>query len=367
MMRIGRILGAGLVAVTAIGGAGCKTRVSEAKAAPVAEAALPPVGDHEARHVETVTAEERSVPESLALSGTLDANRSSDVAADAAGKVAATYVERGTFVKKGAILARIDAASAGLAAAQAKADSEGARTDLELASDELARTERLHAQGALAEVELKRARARKEAAEQRVAGAVARSALQAKSLGDTAIRAPFDGLVADRWIDEGEYVRPDMRVVTLVDADTLRLKLFVPESAATRIAEGQEVVFTVASDPAQHVAKVRYVGAEVRPGSRELVAEALYDNTARKLRPGMFATAHLRLGERRAVVLPATALRKQGASWRAFVVKNGVLEERVVETADTRGDVVALKSGVAAGERVVGRIGPELRDGLRAQ
>lgn len=350
---------AAALVLAALSVSGCKARVSEAKASPAADAAV---------HVETAPVESRTVPVTLKLTGALGANRSSEVAADVAGKVAATHVERGSVVKKGALLARLDGASAALAAAQARADSEGARADALLAADELARVQQLHAKGAVAEVELTRAKARKEAADQRVAAASARAALQAKTASDVFIRAPFDGLVADRWVDEGEYVRPDTRVVTLIDVDTLRLKLFVPESAALSVREGQDVAFAVASEPgATFSARVRFIGPEVRSASRELVVEAVYENRERRLRPGMFATARLQLGERKALVVPASALRKQGSGLRAFVVANGRIEARAVQTADGVGDEVVVTGGLAEGERIVTRATDELRDGLRAE
>lgn len=342
----------------------CRSPVSEAKAEGRAPQSEPSV------KLETSPAVAKTVPRSLKLRGTLEANRNADVAADTAGKVAATYVERGALVKKGAVLARLDVANAALGATQAKADKESAETDAALAGDELARTEKLVASGAVGDAELVRAKARKAAAEQRAQAATARAALSAKSVGDGVVRAPFDGLVADRWIDEGEYVAPSMRVVTLLDVSTLRLKLFVPEAAASAVKEGQDVSFTVSSDPGKTFAgRVRYVGPQLHAASRELVVEAVVENAARELKPGGFATAHLTLGEREAVEVPASALRKVGTSTRLFVVQGGRVEDRVVEVEDGPAEAPSrfVLSGLKGGERVVVKPSTDLRDGLRAE
>jgi RND family efflux transporter MFP subunit len=343
---------------------GCRAPVSEAKAQGLSVAPEP------AWKVATAQAEARTIPRTLKLRGTLEANRHADVAADTAGKVAATFVERGAFVKKGAMLARLDVTNAALGASQAKADRDSAETDAALAKDELARSEKLAISGAIGEAELVRARARTTAAEHRVEAAAARAALSAKSASDGVVRAPFDGLVADRWVDEGEYVAPSMRVVTLLDVATLRLKLYVPEAAALAVKEGQDVSFTVSSDPGKTFAgRVRYVGPQLHAASRELVVEAVVENAERTLKPGGFATALLALGERQAVAVPASALRKVGTSTRLFVVQGGKLEDRVLEVQDGAADGAAafVLSGVAAGERVVVKPNDELKDGLRAE
>lgn len=360
-----RQLAPALVLVLGASTAACRSPVSEAKAQGLTSAA---VGEPAVK-VETAPGEARTVPRTLKLRGTLEANRHSDVAADAAGKVSATYVERGSLVKKGALLVRLDVTNAALTAAQAKADRESAETDAALAADELARTERLVASGSVGEAELVRARARRSAADQRVQAAGARAALSAKTVGDGLVRAPFDGLVADRWTDEGEYVAPQTRVATLLDVSTLRLKLFVPEAAALAVKEGQDVTFSVSSDPGKtFAARVRYVGPQLHAASRELVVEAVVDNASGRLKPGGFATAQLALGERSAVVVPASALRRVGSSTRVFVVRDGKLEDRVCEVATPEGSSEAwVLDGLKNGERVVVKPTSDLRDGLRAE
>jgi len=341
--------------------AACDGHVPVARAAP-REGAV---------RVEAAPAASRSLPRRIRLTGTLEANRDSDVAADAAGRVAATFVERGAYVKKGTVLARLDARSSAIAAAQARADAAAARSDAELRATELARTDRLVAERALATAELDRAKSAREAAAQRAAAAEARAALQDKSVGDAVIRAPFDGIVAERWVDEGEYVRPDTRIVTLVDVDTLRLKLTVPESAASVIAVGQKVAFEIGTEPkVQNEALVRFVGPQLRQSSRDLVVEAVVDNRDRALKPGMFATARLEAGEGTALFVPAAAIKADGATRRVFVVSSGRLQERIVQVGERVGDDVVVLEGIGKEDKVVASItgAPrELRDGLEAE
>jgi membrane fusion protein (multidrug efflux system) len=183
-------------------------------------------------------------------------------------------------------------------------------------------------------------------------------------LGDSTIRAPFAGIVAERLVTVGEYVRPDTRVVTLVDIDTLRLELTVSEADIASVHEGQVVGFHVASFGDQDfTATIKYVGPALRRASRDLLVEANLDNAAHKLKPGMFATAKIELGTYDSAVVPAAALRDEGSTKHIFVVSQKKLEERVVETGEQVGDVVAIAKGVAPGELIVARNGSELKDG----
>lgn len=314
--------------------------------------------------VDTAVAHAMTIPRTLKLRGSLEPNRHSDVASDTAGKVLATAAERGAFVKKGSVIARLDVSNAALNAQQAKADRASADADAALAGDELARTQKLVSSGSIGEAELVRAKARKATMDERASSLSAKAALTSKNVSDGLVRAPFDGVIAERWVDEGEYVGTSTKIVTLVDAATLRLKLFVPEVAASAIKQDQDVAFTVVGD-ADHVqtARVRYVGPELNAGSRELVVEAVVDNSAGKLVPGGFATAKVTLGTQNAIGVPADALRKQGAFSRVFVVNNGKLEDRVVDVNDSDATNAFIVDGLKDGDQVVVHPSADLRDG----
>ncbi len=98
----------------------------------------------------------------------------------------------------------------------------------------------------------------------------------------------------------GEYVRVDSRVVTLVNTDSLRVEITVPESDVALVRQGMDVNFRTAGASEGRVfhGKIRYVGPSVRKQSRDAVVEAVFQNDAHDLRPGMFVTARLAVGGR---------------------------------------------------------------------
>jgi membrane fusion protein (multidrug efflux system) len=323
-------------------------------------AALPP-----AVHVEAAPAEARPMPRELPLAGALIANREADVAANAAGRVIRTFVERGAMVRAGDPLVQLDVRSAAMGKDEALGNLEAVEAQRALADTQCARYEGLFQKGAISRDEWDRfaTQCRTSAGSERAARA--RADMARKTLADATVRAPFPGMVGERFVDVGEYVHPDSKVASLVQIAPLRLQLTVPEAEVGRIAPKQVVSFEVQSFPGESFrATVAFVGPALRAATRDLVAEAVVPNEDRRLRPGMFATAHLELPSEPVVAVPRSALRGEGASARLFTVKDGRIEERIVQPGIERDGYVAVLDGLRAGERVVTRPTDQIRDGM---
>jgi membrane fusion protein (multidrug efflux system) len=315
--------------------------------------------------VQTALAALRPVAQTVTLTGTLTANRRSDVAADASGKVVSAPVERGMTVPAGAVLVHLDRRSATLAVEEAAAQVDLVTSQRHAADLECARAEKLWAANAITEAEFQRTSATCAASRAQTAAAAVRARAAGKSLGDAVVRAPFRGIVADRFVTEGEYVRPETRVVTLVEIDSLRLELSVPESAVAAIKAKGDVAFQVAAFPGETFqAKVAYVGPALRRQTRDLLVEAVVPNRDHHLLPGMFATARLTTGAETVPVIPRAAVKRDGDGDRVFVVAGGRLEERLVALGAEQPDGAVVVSGVKPGERVVARVGAGVRDGV---
>lgn len=331
------------------------------------------------------------VPRIVTLSGTLVGGQEAQVAAGAAGKVVATFVERGAHVKKGAVLARLDARALTAQAAQAAADVEAVKAQAAQAQLDCERTERLFEKGAITKADYERAHTQCATTRWSVSAAEARKTLTAEALRDTEILAPFAGMVVERAITAGEYVRPDSRVATLVAVDQLRVEITVPEADIALVKPGLQVSFRAASGDANRVytGTLRYVGPAVRRQSRDVVVEAIFKNEANQLKPGMFVTARLPLGEQKLPVVPAKAIRDDGNLKHVYVVVGDRLEDRLVQTGDVApagaaggaqaaggqaggaaaaaaGDVPVV-SGIKPGERVVAELTADVRDGARVK
>lgn len=317
----------------------------------------------------SATVTERAVPRFLRVTGQLIGRNDAVVAADATGKVLEAPVERGSVVKAGDVLVRLDERQARLALAEAEASLELARSRLQLAKNEQERNAPLAEKRAIADADFQRLVTDTAAREAEVAASVARRDMMQKTLTDSVIKTPFAGVVAERMVEPGEYVKPDSPVARVVDLATLRLVLNVPETEVGGLAAGQTVEFTTAAYPGRTFSgTLKFLGAAMREVSRDLVVEAEVVNRDGNLRPGFFCDARIRLREEKAAVIPVEALRTEGARRRVFVIgKDGVLSERLIEAGEAREGFVEIRRGAAVGESVLLSPGADAVDGAPFQ
>jgi membrane fusion protein (multidrug efflux system) len=319
---------------------------------------------------ETVVVGERVVPETLEITGSLTADKRTDLAANASGRVVRTFVERGDHVGAGAVLAQLDARAAAITETEAKANEAAIAEQLANVLADCKRSEALLAKGAISQVEHDRTSSQCRSQASSEEAARARAAEASRAVGDTSIRAPYAGVIGERFVSVGDYVHPDSKVVTLLATDPLRLRLSVPERAIASAREGSVVSFETAAAPGRvFTGTIRYLGREVRENTRDMVDEAVVENHDGALVPGVFVTAHLTIGEATRPVVPKSALVPAPPAQAVFVVVDGRLQERVVETGPglTDGDVVAILDGVKKGDRVVLHPTREMLDGMAVE
>lgn len=320
------------------------------------------------RALPVVHVQSRAMPKEIVLTGSLVAHRQSDLAANASGRVLSTHVERGQSIAAGTVIARLDARMAKFSASAAKAQSRVAKAQLELAKSECARADKLLGDGAISQAEYDRTTSQCTTTLSSAAAADASAALASVQAGDSIVKAPFAGIVGERFVEVGEYVQPSTRVASLYSIDPIRLSIAVPEADVGRIAEGQEVTFTLAALPGRTFdAKVKFVSPALREGTRDLVVEAVADNPDHLLRPGMFATVHVETGEEQMPTVPSSALVRGSVRTHVWVVRDGRATTRVVRLGPERDGNVAVLSGISADDTIVAEPPADLADGTRVE
>jgi RND family efflux transporter MFP subunit len=197
----------------------------------------------------------------------------------------------------------------------------------------------------------------------------ARVSLARKANADTVVRAPFNGVVAQRLVSTGDYVTKGMKVATVVRVNPLRVQLTVPEQAVSAMGVGQPVTFEVDAYPGrQFQGTVKYVAPSLQADQRALTVEALVPNPNGVLKPGLFATARIERPARTpGVLVPATAVQTTSGTSRVYVVTGDHVEERIVTTGETVGDRAEVTKGLKAGERVATKNVGQLADGTRVE
>ncbi len=341
----------------------CKKSEKDAEAAP---AAAQPVEAPVA--VKAAAVEHQMMPKYLTLTGSVLADRSTEMAANVAGHVTKTYVERGQPVKMGQVIAIVDSKAAGFQAAAAMAQSKAAETQVALARQDCARADTLFKEGALAKSEYDRQKTQCSAQLYQANAAQAQADLAGKLAGDTTIRAPMDGIIGERYVNVGEYVQPSSRVASVYSVNPVRVSISVPEGAVGLVKEGQTLQVSVSAYPDRTFpAVVRLISPALRAATRDLIVEAFADNTDRALKPGMFATVRLTVGEEQQPTVPVEAVKSDGAVRRIYLAKDGAAFEMVVQTGVEKDGRVAVLEPLADSERVIVKPPPGLRDGSAIQ
>jgi membrane fusion protein (multidrug efflux system) len=319
--------------------------------------------------VQTVVAAEAPTPDVLVLTGMIAAEQRSDVTADTQGKVVNVMIERGKRVKLGEAVVQLDVRSAALNAREAAANLSAAKAQKDLADQECERTKSLLAKGAITQSEYDRQMTQCRSALDQVSATQARSEMMAKTVSDGLVRAPFDGVVAERDVSPGEWVAPGKTLFTLVNDDPLKIELSVPEGAITAIKPAEHVdIVSVAHPGKTYGASVSRIGVEISAKTRSLIVEAQLDKGT-DLVPGMFAEAHVQVGTVSRVVLPAAAVVKRGRQWHAFTVnKNGEATDCIVQlgTPPAQGQV-AIVQGVNKGDKVISPVTDQVVDGAKVE
>jgi membrane fusion protein (multidrug efflux system) len=291
--------------------------------------------------VEVVVARADTVVDAILATGQIEAVQSVELRPDIEGRIAAILVREGSLVGRGAPLFKVDDA-------ELKAEVARAEADRDLARQSLARTRELLSQKASSQAELERTEAMARSTE-------AQLELLKVRLERTTVRAPFAGVVGQRFVSLGDYVTTSSRLVTLQTVSPQRAVFQVPERYADRLKPRQRVTFRVAALPGKEfTGRVDFVDPIVQLPARTITVKAQVPNPRRELQAGMFIEVRLATAVRpEAVVIAEDAvLPLQGTNF-VWVAANGKATRRQVELGVRTPGFVEARSGVEAGEPVV--------------
>jgi membrane fusion protein (multidrug efflux system) len=310
------------------------------RAAPESKGAGAP-GGMPAMPVEVATARTDTVVDAILASGQIEALQSVELRPDIEGRLARILVREGAVVEKGTPLFKVDDGELTAEVARAAADRDLARQALE-------RTRDLMGQRASSQADLERAEATARSTR-------AQYDLLALRLERTTVRAPFTGVVGQRFVSLGDYVTTSTRLASVQTVNPQRASFQVPERYAAALKVGQRVVFRVAALPGkEYTGIVDFVDPVVQLPGRTITVKAEVANVKRELQAGMFIDARLATGIRpAAVVIPEDAILPiQGSSF-VWVAKDGKATRRQATLGVRTPGWVEAKSGVEAGEAVV--------------
>jgi RND family efflux transporter MFP subunit len=346
------------------------------------------------RAVKVFQAVEQRVPRTVTSTGALAADDTVVLGVKVPGRLVEQAVDLGTRVRRGQVVARIDATDYKLRVEQAEAALQQARARLGLTltgTDEQVDPEKTsivrQARAVLDEARLSRERSRKlleqnliaraqdDTAEANLGVAEARYhdaieevrnrqatltqrrselELARQQLVDTTLVSPFDGAVSMKQAAVGEYLAAGAPVATLVRTHPLRLRLPVPEREAVGVRVGHTVRLTVEGDATVYQGKIVRLSPIVQEQNRTLLVEAEVPNSNAVLKPGAFARAEIVTeGSQPVIRIPAASLVTFAGIEKVLAVRQGKIVEIRVQTGRRANDSIEIVTGLKPGETVV--------------
>jgi membrane fusion protein (multidrug efflux system) len=310
--------------------------------------------------VTSIVAHQETWPATLGVIGTMEAVHGVTVSADLPGTINKISFESGQYVHEGDVLVELDTRQerAQLAALEAQRD---------LARTNFTRMKQLLDAGVISRADFDAAVAQQKQTEANVAET--KATIERKT-----IHAPFSGVLGIRKVNLGEYLAAGSAIVPLQSLDPIYVDFGVPQQDAAQVHRGSRLNVT-SEDLANHQfsGRVTALDSVVDQTTRNVTVQATLSNPGGKLKPGMFVQVQLGFGQSRSVItLPASAISYAPYGDSVFVITDlkdpkgnsyrGV-RQQFVKVDGSRGDQVAVVSGLNPGDEVVSSGVFKLRNG----
>jgi membrane fusion protein (multidrug efflux system) len=314
--------------------------------------------------VTTVVAQRETWPSTLGVIGTAAAIQGVTVSADLPGTVDKIHFESGQSVHEGDILVELDTR-------QERAQLANAEAQRDLARINYGRSQELVKEGVIPRSEYDNVSAQQKATEAQVGEITA-------TIARKTIRAPFSGVLGIRQVNLGQYLAAGQAIISLQALNPIYVNFGVPQQDTPKVGLGRNLRVSDSDLPGiafnGHITALDSVVSEQ---TRNIQVQATIANPGGKLRPGMFVQVELPLGKVRDVVpLPASAINYAPYGDSVFVVSDmkdpkgntyrGV-RQQVVKVEGTKGDQVAITSGINPGDEIVSSGVFRLRNGAPVQ
>jgi membrane fusion protein (multidrug efflux system) len=305
-----------------------------------------------------------SQPVSLTESvpATLEARQSTDISSRILARIENIEVRSGDMVERGQVLIALEQSDLRSRTAQALESIKAAEARLTEANKNYERATSLRQQGLIAQADLDRALANRDAllADQASARQVLQEAETALSYAE--IRAPISGRVIDRFAEPGDTAVPGIKLLSLYNPMSLRVEAHVRERLALTLRAGQGMRVEIPSLSRTVAAEIEELVPAAEPGSRSFLIKARLEYDSQML-PGMYARLEIPAGSEQQIRIPLERVARLGQLNLVWVERDGVAERRFVKLGPSEAGLVQVLAGLDEGDLL--RMPP--RTSLQAQ
>lgn len=305
--------------------------------------------------VKTAEVKKSKVSSKFTANGTFEPERKAYVSPEMGGQITAIYVDEGDYVTPGQIIAKLKGDKVNVGVEAAKAQLENAKASLTNAKSQLKRFEAAYKTGGVTDQQIDQMRLQVQQLESQVKGAQASYKNAKLASGDTNVRSKVRGIVNRKLAEVGTVTGPGNPIVEVVDISKLKLKVNVDENLVAKIHKGDVVSVqpSVLSEPIQ--GKITFI-APLSDGALKFPVEITIENSDKKLKAGMYATANFDQngeGDAETILVPREAFVGSISNNQIFQVKDSIAHLIKVQSGRNFGDEVEIISGLTPNDVVV--------------
>jgi membrane fusion protein, multidrug efflux system len=272
--------------------------------------------------------------------GSLLANEEVDIVSKVSGKVTGVFFTEGSIVKKGQMLVKIYDEDL-------QAQLQRAQIQEKLLAEKLERQRVLLSKDAVSRESFDQLQSDYNVT-------VADINLLNVKIAETEVRAPFNGVIGFRYVSEGSYVQPSVKIAHMIDHSMLKLEFAIPEKYASQQLMGRKVDFTTEGYDKIFVAHVYAIDYRVDEETRTIGLRALYDNSDRRLLPGMYASVTLVTEEKNnSIQIPTQTVVPEMNEKRVWIVHNNKAVYTPIVSGNRTDKEIEVLSGINAGDTLL--------------
>ena len=303
--------------------------------------------------VETSAVKEKSYSFDCTSNGLLQAGTDLNFVSDVSGRVVRIFVDKGSRVRKGTVLLKVDSE-------MLEADYEAAAAAYEALKKDEERFSKSNEAGGISEQQLDNIRTQLTAAKSRME-------VSRRRLADATVKSPMDGVINMKFIDLGSLIAPNVPLFEIVDDRTLKVTCSLPESKIAGLSAGQGVTVTSSDAPGQVFSgTVSNIGVKTDSGLNYPVEVTM--NKDKGLRIGMYMKVHFITDEtRNGIMVSRNSIVGSAKSAEVFILENGTAVQKEVTLGRMAGDSVEVLSGLRDGDLLITSGLMNVSDGVKVK
>ena len=277
----------------------------------------------------------------ISLIGVAKAYQQANIAADEGGRIKSFMKDKGNYVAEGEVIVVLDNDVL-------KANLDAAKAQYDMAETNFKKQEEIYKQKVTSEIQYLNAKYERD-------GAKANYELIKSRYDKTFIKAPFSGILDNKFIEEGEFAAPGLPIISLVSIDRIKVQAGVPENYVSSVKKGNnvQVVFNdLGGETFQD--KISYVGSSINTDNRTFLVEVVINNKNRKIKPELNAVVKIEEDKLDKVVLiPEEVVSKTDFGNVVFVEENGIARQRIVEVKSRYQNKAAITKGLSEDDNLI--------------